>query len=62
MNAHCALYLLKMSNCKAKSDVYVSFVVSCVRIMFGWGTHVKECFPEVKTGKRRRWTREGTFH
>jgi hypothetical protein len=31
-------------------------------MVFCWGKHVKECFPEVDTGERLRQTPEGTFH
>ena len=31
-------------------------------MVFCWGKHMKECFPEVDTGERLRQTREGTFH
>jgi hypothetical protein len=30
-------------------------------MVFCWGKHVKECFPEVDTGERLRQTFEGTF-
>jgi hypothetical protein len=32
------------------------------RMVFCWGKHVKECFPEVDTGERLRQTGKGTFH
>ena len=31
-------------------------------MVFCWGKHVKECFPEVDTGERLRQTCEGMFH
>ena len=30
-------------------------------MVFCWGKHVKECFPEVDTGERLRQTREERF-
>jgi len=30
-------------------------------MVFCWGKHVKECFPEVHTGESQRQTHEGMF-
>jgi hypothetical protein len=43
------------------SEVESSLENQLCWIMFCWGKHMKECFPEVDTGERLRQTCEGTF-
>jgi hypothetical protein len=63
-----------MSQCpKSLKLIKISFNAICLSgnlrvlwkvgwMVFCWGKHVKECFPEVDTGERIRQTHEGTFH
>ena len=61
MNEHLLFYGYSENNSKLKWKLQEFFEKSVCWMVFCWGKHMKECFPEEDTDGGLRQTHEGTF-